>query len=154
VTGMRYRCDGRVIVVAHTTAPPSDEEWSGYAREVEALLSRSAPEQVRTVVFTDGGGPSAEQRRQLTEIKGWDLVRVSVVSQSVAVRGIVTAFSWFNPKIKAYLPIAVAAALRHLGLTPEEESRVWAIVKEFQDLGMGHLRGLVGEGVSGRANPS
>lgn len=136
---MRYRCDGRMIIVAHTNASPSDEEWSGYAREVAAVLSRSAPEEVRTVVFTDGGGPNAEQRRMLTEIKGWNIVRVSVVSQSLAVRGIVTAFSWFNPKIKAFLPIAVGAAFRHLGLSPDEESRVWSTVKEFQDAGMGHL---------------
>ena len=136
---MRYRCDGRLIIVAHTNASPSDEEWSGYAREVAAALSRSAPADLRTVVFTDGGGPNAEQRRMLTEIKGWNIVRVSVVSQSLAVRGIVTAFSWFNPKIKAFLPIAVGAAFRHLGLSPDEESRVWATVNEFQEAGMGHL---------------
>jgi hypothetical protein len=139
VADMRHRCEGRLIMVAHTSASPSDEEWSGYARDVAAVLSRSSPEDVRTVVFTDGGGPNAEQRRMLTEIKGWNTVRVSVVSQSLAVRGIVTAFSWFNPKIKAFLPVAVEAAFRHLGLSPDEESKVWVTVKDFQETGMGHL---------------
>jgi hypothetical protein len=153
VAHMRYRCEGRVILVAHTEAPPSAEEWSGYAREVETLLSRSSPDDVRTVVFTDGGGPDAEQRRKLTEIRGWNAVRVAVVTQSLAVRGIVTAFSWFNPRIKAFQPIAVGAAFRYLGLSPDEESKVWATVTEFQSLGMVHLRHLT-RGSQGTAAPS
>jgi hypothetical protein len=153
VANMRDRCEGRVIVVAHTAAAPSLEEWSGYAREVEALLSRSNPDDVRTVVFTDGGGPDAEQRRKLTEVRGWNVVRVAVVTQSLAVRGIVTAFSWFNPRIKAFLPVAVGAAFRYLGLSPDEESKVWAAVTEFQALGMGHLRDLR-PGPPGPAAPS
>ena len=137
---MRYRCNGTLIVVVHTSEPPSDDEWSRYAREVEELLSRSAPEEVRTVVFTDGGGPNPAQRRRLAEIEGWSAVRVSVVSSSAAARAIVNAFSWFNPRMKAFLPVAVGAALRHLGLAPDEESRVWRTLEEFREFGMGHLR--------------
>ena len=66
------------------------------------------------LVATKGGGPTSTQRKYLNDLLAGRHVPVAVMSSSTAVRGVVTALSWFNRKIKAFPPEGLADALTYL----------------------------------------
>jgi hypothetical protein len=72
-------------------------------------------------VFTDGGAPNSSQRRIVNEIlAGRPPIPAAVVSNSALARGVITALSWFNPKIKAFAPDEVIDAYHYLGFTSSQ----------------------------------
>lgn len=117
---------GNIMVTIHTAYAPSDADWKAY---LNALGSKDV-ESVRSIVFTDGGAPSSKQRKELNELLGGRQVRGIVVSNSMAVRGVVTALSWFNPKIKAFAPDEFRQGLRYLEINSTEEAAVWEVIED------------------------
>ena len=83
------------------------------------------------LICTDGGEPSASQRRVLNELLEGRTVPVAVVSSSVRVRGTVTALSWFNRKIRAFPPTALREAVAYLEIPA---SRTDLIARELEQL--------------------
>jgi len=56
------------------------------------------------VALTDGGTPNALQRHRVNEALSGRRVRSAVVSNSVALRSVITALRWFNPETAAFSP--------------------------------------------------
>src|SRR5262249_27181347 len=83
---------GDLFVVVHRAKPPTDEEWTDYLESWRPLDMGN----MRTLVFTDGGGPNPAQRKAATEALGGKSSLTAVVSSSPLIRGIVTALGWFN----------------------------------------------------------
>lgn len=107
---MDYRAMNGVVLCVHKDAPPTDAEWDGFVELCAKHLNG------RGIVWTNKGGPSPKQRTQLNErIKGGPL-RTAVCSGATIVRGVVTAFSWFNPLIKAFAKTEFDAAIEHVGI--------------------------------------
>jgi hypothetical protein len=117
----------RLFIVVYGTQDPSDEEWGDYL----ALAERQGIEQTMQLICTDGGEPTASQRRELNERLGGRTVAVAVVSSSQRVRATVTALSWFNRRIKAFPPSGLADALEHLEIPA---SRTDLIAREIRTL--------------------
>jgi hypothetical protein len=130
-----------LFVVIHPNRPPADNEWLAYLRS----WSGHDMSRMRTLVFTDGGGPSAAQRKLATEALGGKASLTAVVSSSPMVRGVVTALSWFNPKIKAFSPDEAHHAFEYLRIaTSEEIARTWILVERLRaKLGEKDLRSVV-----------
>ncbi len=124
----------RLFLVVYGTANPSDEEWDAYLD----LVKHHGIERTMQLICTDGGEPSATQRRVLNELLSGRTVPVAVVSGSVRVRGTVTALSWFNRKISAFPPTALRDAIAYLEIPA---SRTDLIARE-----MAQLRELLGQG--------
>lgn len=106
--------NGSHIVLVNGPAPPADDEWKAYVRDVERWL----PDLVGTLIVTDGGGPTSAQRRELKEVfahHGRASVRTAVLSSSLMARGIVNALNLFNPGIRVFRPDAVTDALAYIG---------------------------------------
>lgn len=122
---MVYEISGELFVVVHPDRPPTDDDWTAYIRSWHPLdMGR-----MRTLVFTDGGGPNAAQRKLANQALRGRSSLTAVVSSSPMVRGIVTALSWFNPKIKAFSPEEALEAFYYLGMrAPEEVARTWGLV--------------------------
>ena len=129
----------RLFLVVYGAANPTDEEWDEYLD----LVKRHGIERTMQLIFTDGGEPSAPQRRVLNELLGGRTVPVAVVSGSVRVRGTVTALSWFNRKIRAFPPSALRDALAYLEIPV---SRTELIEREMR-----RLRLELGQGVRASA---
>jgi hypothetical protein len=91
---------------------------------------------VREFVITDGGAPSAIQRREYQDAYGGNLGTTAVVTTSIAnnplKRGIATAMSWMNPNIKFFVPSDVGRALRHVGIDVAQFRPIWATLDEMQ----------------------
>jgi hypothetical protein len=112
---------GQIMVVVHNAKPPTDDDWRTYIDGIKSLDLKTA----RSIVFTDGGAPDAEQRKAVNQALAGARVPGVVISPSALVRGVVTAMSWFNPGIKTFAPEQLEAAFRYLEFTPDEISRVW-----------------------------
>ena len=111
---MVYRRREAHVVVVHTREPPSDAEWEAYVRDTERWLE----EVVGYLIVTEGGGPSAAERRMMRDMqqrREMPTVRTAVVCDSLLTRGIVKALGLFNAKIQAFRPEAVRDALVHIG---------------------------------------
>lgn len=70
--------------------------------------------------MTDGGAPDAAQRKRLAEVvRGWEPV-AAVISESLLVRGVVTALAWLGMRVRFFSVSEVSAALSWAAV-PESE---------------------------------
>jgi hypothetical protein len=124
----------RLFLVVYGTTDPTDEEWDAYLE----LVKRHGIDRTMQLIFTEGGEPSAPQRRKLNELLGGHPVPVAVVSGSVRVRGTVTALSWFNRKIRAFPPSAMGDAIAYLEIPASRTDLIEREVRQLQaELGQG-----------------
>ncbi|MET0594743.1 MAG: hypothetical protein ABW133_18725 [Polyangiaceae bacterium] len=91
---------GRTLVVVHDAMHPSDGDWQIY---LDALRTHRDAIEAQLIV-TDGGSPTAAQRRASLEYaRGRPLPATAVLTSSVLVRGVVSALSWFmKERIRAF----------------------------------------------------
>ncbi len=98
---------GTVIVVLGATAP-TDGDW-------KLLVEAHRKEHhQRALVVTAGGGPTPAQRKAILDVTGGKGLPAAIMTNSVVVRGIATALSWFAPGVRAYAPNDLKGALAHL----------------------------------------
>jgi hypothetical protein len=117
----------RLFIVVYGTEDPSDDEWRAYLD----LLKRHGIGQTRQLICTDGGEPNATQRRQLNDLLAGRPLPVAVISTSSRVRATVEALSWFNRKIRPFLPAELHEALEYLEVP---QNRTDLIEREIRTL--------------------
>lgn len=98
-----------VLVVGPNT--PDDQEWD----DVCDVLRKNVHD--RALVVTDGGGPTARQRKVIIDAAGGRKIPTAVMTDSVLVRGITTAMAWFVPEVQAFKPDDLRGALDYLKVT-------------------------------------
>lgn len=119
---MASKVVGNLGISVHTANNPSNEEW---AEMVEQIKHCDDLSQFKGISFTDGGSPTATQRKQTNEVLAGRAVPSAVVTSSAIARSVVTAMSWFNPAIKVFPPERLDDALRYLMVRESE----YAIIK-------------------------
>jgi hypothetical protein len=129
---MAFETVGRVCVAVHTTEPPDQKTWDASIVELKAAIERIGIERIRSVAFTEGGGPSFSQRQQINTLFSGRGMISAVVSSNSFIRGIVTALAVFNRKIKVFRPDAVDEAFRYLGLSESESKAVRRATAKLQ----------------------
>lgn len=110
---------GTVLVVAHNSQPPAQDEWVRYCE----LISTFQHTGTAQLVLAEGPGPNAVQRQQaLSQVpKGYVIPPTAVFTRSALVRGIVTLFNWFTPRaMRAFPPEDLPAAAAHLKMSEEQ----------------------------------
>jgi hypothetical protein len=114
--------DNKLLLLVHGESSPSSVDWDDYAE----LLSRSVGELTGILVVTDGAGPNGAQRGKIN-----DLIKTcggsfptAVMTHSRVARGVVTALGWFNPRLRAFAPTELTAALAHLGTDPGQREKL------------------------------
>jgi len=112
---MTFAVDGDIMIVLHTANQPTEDEWSTW---MSALRKMSKP-RLKVLIFTDGGVPNTLQRGMLLDHFAEAQPPIAVVSNAPAVRGVVTAISWFNPNVKLFTPARLADAFAHLGVNQD-----------------------------------
>jgi hypothetical protein len=106
-----------------------DSDWEAFLREMKALRPRF-PE-MRAMVFSDGGGPTAEQRKRLAVVMGGQDIKTTVISDKGVVRFVVATIGLFNKLIRTYSWQDVADAYAWLGLTGAEEEIIESAVRDM-----------------------
>lgn len=127
---MAYKVVEDVLVVVHTRNPPADEEWTPFV-QIHGLSTTE-----RCLVLTLGGGPNSRQRSQLVNELRERPVPTTVLTDSVVVRGIVTALSWLGHQTRAYPTRQFREAVRRLDRSHLEEALTKALLELQGELGL------------------
>jgi hypothetical protein len=123
---------GNLLILRQNTETASDAEWD----ETLELLTKSPHglAGVKVLVVSDGGGPSAEQRRRLDKVLGGVPVLVAVVSDSSRVRFIVSTVALLTSRIEAFRVSELSEAFDHLYLSPHEREVAERHLQEMSEL--------------------
>jgi hypothetical protein len=134
------RLVGNFYVGVHTKHPPDQNEW-------ELMFSDMGQGKPRGALFhTDGGAPSAFQRKQLRDfvVTYPHPLKGAILTDSVIARMAITAINLFTKGLSTpFAPYEIDAALTHLGVPKElwpEMKRVLAELKKELGIGVVPLR--------------
>jgi hypothetical protein len=116
------------MVMLHTEVEPTNEEWDGYLSRLKGKRAST----LGLLVFTSGGAPNAVQRTKLNDWIGKDSYARAVLSDSMLVRGVITALAWFDPAIKAFSPSQLEEAYVYLKVPPAERAKFRATVNRLK----------------------
>jgi hypothetical protein len=125
---MVYTFVGNLVVMVHNKNAPSDEELGKYLQE----LGKRDPIKTPILVLTDGGGLSAKQRKELTSVLDGREQMCAVISELGMVRGVVTALSWFNGRIKSFSTKEIEAAFAYLKVPRQDYLAVWKAIDSLR----------------------
>lgn len=112
-----------VVVVGPDT--PTDAEWG------LLVVAMRRERHQRTLVVSAGGGPSAAQRKAILDASGGKGLPAAIITDSVMVRGIATAISWFVREVRAFPPSDLQGALDFLGITTDAKT-VQRVIDELK----------------------
>lgn len=105
-------------MVLYRTGPPTDAEWDAY---VAAITDPSRASLPRCIVITEGGYPThAQQARRVALARGRPSPRIAVISGTIAIGFVVSAFALNFKGMKTYSPAEHGEAFAHVGLAPVE----------------------------------
>jgi hypothetical protein len=111
----------RVLIAVNDEQPLTDGEWDTWI----SLCLERAGKDARALIETRGqGGPNAKQRKRLVELQQKVDIRFAIASDSLVVRGIVTAVAWLGVPLRAFEPDDYTAAAEFLELSASELSCV------------------------------
>jgi hypothetical protein len=111
---MRFGTHEKVFYFVHTEAPPDEREWE---ESMVVAIDKAERKLIDCyLIFTDGGAPNANQRRRITDSKAVSVLPTSVLTDSIFVRGVLTALNWMGKVGKPFAPAHVQSALDHLAI--------------------------------------
>jgi hypothetical protein len=117
-----------LLLALHGEAAPSDAEWEPYLDAIPRVLAHPSG---MGIVLTDGGTPSSAQRERMRRKDGGAVRCNAIITDNAIVRGVVTAVSWFNPKICAFAPDDFSRACQLIGLDDTQITSVCAAFKQL-----------------------
>lgn len=128
LTSLGYALLGDLLILCTSDAPPSDEDWNEW-------IARSTKIDYRALlIFSAGGSPNPKQRRRLSDavdkLPG-PRQPVALLTDSLLVRSIATAFSWLlggKQPLRVVPTEALAEALAWQGIALNA-----AVVQEMID---------------------
>jgi len=125
---MQFGRVGSIYVCVHPSTPPSSGEWDTWLEDVE----REVPTLSGALVYTEGGGPDARQRKETAAM--WNRqarsLPIAVVTKSPVVRGMLTALNFFLSRpLRGYAPEQLDEALtEYLKVAPEQQAELRRVV--------------------------
>jgi len=119
---------GRVVVMVHVGPSYTPEGW----RSILELAARADLEDLRALVYDEGGAIGSAQRAELVAAMGGRMPMAAVLTHSVVSRGVATAIGWFKPGIKAFRPEQFEKAARYLGLSAQESDFAGSTAERLQ----------------------
>ncbi len=115
--------DFTLCIAVATNEPFAGADWALY---MEGLRNAIQGKPLRTLVLTDGTIPNPAQRKEMVDLfSGLAPPPTCIVSSNQLVRGVTTALSWFNDKIRSVAPENMKEAFAYLGVPAEHEERIW-----------------------------
>lgn len=129
MVNMAYAALGNLFLLAHNACPPPDKVWCAYLDEMRRV---HAVAEMRTLIFTQGGGPDARQRAAMNEIIQGAPSRVAVVTDSVLAQNVAAALQLFNPEVRCFPLARVEAAYSYLSILGPARGRVARALAELR----------------------
>jgi hypothetical protein len=123
---------GSTIIGVHTKVAPSDAEWKEYIQLCKKVADDAGFPALRGLSITDGGAPTSTQRALANEFLEGRSAPTAILSSSSIVRGVVTAMSWFNPKIKSFAPVRAREALAYIDFPTNQIGSLCARLRDMK----------------------
>jgi hypothetical protein len=119
-----------ILVIAHPALGPTRDDWEQLCR---ALRAQNATARGQLVVSLGGAPDAAQRKRALAELpKGFVPRPVAVVTESLAVRGIITALNWvLNDNHRSFAPNDAAGVAEHLQVSRAEADALIAFANSL-----------------------
>jgi hypothetical protein len=117
-----FRVEGNLLILRENSLAPTEEDWDAFLLQLKLLRPRM--NEMRAMVFTDGGGPSAAQRKRLSRVIGDAPIHTAVVTDSAAIKFVISSIALFNKLIRTFSSAEVLQAYRWLGLRPRDQLAV------------------------------
>lgn len=129
---MSFKIVGSLHIIVVGEANPTNEDWSAYVEAVklEEKNGLDIIKQMRTLVFSDGGGPTATQRKIAADVLNGRSTPVAIVTGSTIMRGVITALRWFNPEARAFSPSEVLEAMAFLDIPAFKQESILQAAQE------------------------
>lgn len=129
--GFRFLGSLRILVVGERDPAPAD--WNAYVEAIQAEAERGVSVgQMRTLVFSDGGGPNAAQRKVTSDLREGRSTPQAIVTVSGITRAAITALRLWNPHCRAFAPSDMSAALDFLGVPVIKLQQILRLGREIQ----------------------
>lgn len=124
------RIGDSMIVLRENEDTPADEDWDAFLAML--VHDRDRFPKLKILVMTEGGGPSAEQRKRLKVALDGRPVRVACVTDSVKVRFIASSVALLNRQIRTFSKSELDGAYTHLGMNSAEQKIAAAVLDEIE----------------------
>jgi hypothetical protein len=114
------------VCALHGREAPRPGEWSSYCELLRDYFRNNAPERLRGITLTLGGGPDSRQRRELVDTMPQVVMaaRGAIITNSTIIRGIVTAFAWLQKSgLQAFQPSDFLRGFAYVGMPSQEVDR-------------------------------
>jgi hypothetical protein len=112
------RSVGRLLIIRQNQSAPTNDDWDVLLRVISDR--RAELKDMRAICFTDGGGPTVEQRKRLALAMGGNQIQSAVMCDLAVVRFVVSTISLFNKSMRTYSWRDLEEAYTWLGLRTEE----------------------------------
>jgi predicted secreted protein len=121
---------GSLLILRQNTEEATEDDW----RELLGFFSKNKDElpSIRILVRTDGGTPTASQRRRLAEALGDTHMLVAAVSDSMKVRFAGSTIALFQRNYRQFSTKEIAQAYEHLKMTAAEQRAAEAAMRELE----------------------
>jgi hypothetical protein len=121
---------GNLMVLRQNREDATEEDWKAFL----GFLSdhHHELEQIRLLVYTDGGIPTAAQRRKLADTLGNKQMLVAAVSDNIKVRFSGATIALFQKNYRQFTTAEIGRAFDHLKLTPSEARQVSETLRELE----------------------
>jgi hypothetical protein len=152
--GFKFLGNLHIIVVGEREPAPTD--WNAYVEAIQAEERRGMPAaQMRTLVFSDGGGPNAAQRKVAREVREEGGNPLAIVTDRWLARAVITAKRVVKPHCRAFAPGDMERALEFLGVPGFKLRHILRLAREVQlGLGIAAVRSLEAAGAGRGATVS
>lgn len=131
---MGFRIIGNLHIVVVGEKDPTGPDWKAYLDAIQAAEKSGidVTARLRTLVFSDGAGPNAQQRKAVADYLKGRPSPLAIVTGVTIMRGVVTALGWFNPQVKAFAPDQLEDALRYLDVPQIKRDSILRDAHEIQ----------------------
>ena len=129
--GFKFLGNLHIIVVGERDPAPAD--WNAYVDAIRAETRRGVDlAQMRTLVFSDGGGPNVAQRKITAELCEGQARPRAIVTVHRLTRAVITALRWFDPLCRAFAPSGLGEALSFLEIPAIKRQQVIRLASEVE----------------------
>lgn len=123
-----YKQIGSVVICYYNADAPTPQDHQESIEFFRKLDFRY----VRVLAISEGGSPSAIQRKEFNDALEGHEIPLAVVTDSMFVRGTLTAYSWFNRNVKAFPVTGIDSALRYLKVPETQHEKFFKEVSSLQ----------------------
>ncbi len=129
--GFKFLGNLHIIVVGERDPAPTD--WNAYVEAIQAEARRGVDvTQMRTLVFSDGGGPNAAQRTITRDLCDGLARPRAIVTVHRLTRAVIAALRWVDPLCRAFAPRDLGAALAFLEIPGTKQQQVLRLAGEIE----------------------